>query len=717
MFQTIGRFTYRRRRAIVAAWLAVLLAGVALMGAVMPKLRAQPDGPARLESAQVSKYLHDVMDRGLEVVALVDDVDLALPEVRHDLHRQVARLAAIDGVHGVVEPFSHAHPGLVAEDGRGAVVVVQLDDHLRGRAYRDTVDAVVSGLRDLDAPSVRIGGTAVIDDEFAAAIEKDLAAEKKALPVAFLVMVVVLGGLIAAGLPLLIAFAAVAGTMFVLFAATGVTDVSVYAMNVVFMFGLGLGIDYGLLVVGRFREERARGASIEDAVVTSTSTAGRTVAFSALTVAASLAGLFAFDDPAYRSFGIAGIGVVMVALTAATTLLPALLAVLGRRIKPAPARRDGHRFASVARFVQRRALATVLVVGGALVAVALPFMSARFESGDARYLPRSSEARAVAMTMSERFPARGADPIHVVVLDATADEVAGYALAVERVPGVAGVSTWADTPDGTGVVSVVPHGTSQGANAQDLVHALRGGIAGQQVEVMVGGTAATLVDTKADTLSRLPWAFAIVAVATFVLLFLMTGSIAVPLQAIALTVLSLGATFGALVWGFQEGHLAGLLGFEAVGSLDLFMPVLIFIFAFGLSMDYEVFLLGRIKEIYDRTGDNDRAVAEGLQRTGGIVTSAALLIVIVFAGFAMGEVLGIKMLGFGLALAVAVDAVVVRTLLVPAAMKLLGDWNWWAPAPLRRLHDRFGLREAPDGDDVDHATQPGDAVAAEPVAV
>jgi RND superfamily putative drug exporter len=583
-------------------------------------------------------------------------------------------------------------PALVATDGQAGLVVVQLTGELDGAELEEAVDRVIETLRAADAPSIQIGGTAVIDHEFETAIERDLAAERKALPIAFVVMIVVLGGLIAAGLPLVIAFGAVAGSMFVLLAATGVTDISMYAMNVVFMFGLGLGIDYGLLVVSRFREERAAGASIPAAVELATATAGRTVAFSAMTVAASLAGLFAFDDPAYRSFGIAGIGVVTVSLLAAVTLLPALLGVLGRRIKPAPARRDGHRFARIAAVVQRRAVLTLVVVGGALVAVALPFLSARFEGGDARYLPRSSEARAVAMTLAERFPARGADPLRAVVEDGADDAaIRAYTARLETTPDVAGVTSW--TAGELTVIDVVPNGTSQGAEAQRLVDTLRSETA--EVDVLVGGTAAHLVDTKAHTAERLPIAIAIIAISTFVLLFLMTGSIAVPLKAIVMNVLSLGATFGALVWGFQDGHLSGLLGFDPVGSLDLFMPVLIFIFAFGLSMDYEVFLLGRIKEIYDRTGDNDRAVAEGLQRTGGIVTSAALLIVIVFAGFAMGEVLGIKMLGFGLALAVAVDAVVVRTLLVPATMKLLGHRNWWAPAPLRRFHQRFGLHEAP----------------------
>jgi putative drug exporter of the RND superfamily len=700
MFQSLGRFTYRHRRFVITAWLVVLVAGMALTGTVMSQLRTEPGGPPALESTQVMRLLHDAIDGGTDVVAVIDGVDLSSPAVRHRLRRTVEDVGTVDGVRNVVHPFTAGDPrgpdaegtqALISTDGRAGLVIAQLSDALEGAELQETVVRVAEALRTADAPTIEIGGSAMIDREFETAIERDLAAERKALPIAFVVLVLVLGGLIAAGLPLLIAFGAVAGSMFVLFAATGVSEVSMYAMNVVFMFGLGLGIDYGLLVVSRFREERAAGASIPDAVELATATAGRTVAFSAMTVAASLAGLFAFDDPAYRSFGIAGIGVVTVSLLAAVTLLPALLGALGRWIKPAPARRDGHRFARIAAIVQRRAVLTLVLVGGALIAVSLPFLSARFESGDARYLPRSSEVRSVAMTLTERFPARGADPIQVVVTDDVhAGALEAYTARIASLADVAAVTSW--TAGDVTVIDVVPKGTSQGAAAQELVETLRNETG--DIDVMVGGTAAHLVDTKAHTAERLPIAFAIIALSTFVLLFLMTGSIAVPLKAIVMNVLSLGATFGALVWGFQDGHLSGLLGFDPVGSLDLFMPVLIFIFAFGLSMDYEVFLLGRIKEIYDRTGDNDRAVAEGLQRTGGIVTSAALLIVIVFSGFAMGEVLGIKMLGFGLALAVAVDAVVVRTLLVPATMKLLGHHNWWAPAPLRRLHQRFGLHEA-----------------------
>jgi putative drug exporter of the RND superfamily len=693
MFHSLGRLAHRRRRLMIAIWAAVLLAGMALSATVMSRLTAHPEGGTRLESLRVAERLADLSGHGPSVVAVVDG-PAGDPALRREVEAATVDLTQDTAVVMVTDHYGTGSPALVATDGGATLVIVELAKGRPAGEHDAVTTRVAERLRAIDGADVTIGGSAVIDHEFAEAIEKDLAAEQKALPVAFVVMVVILGGLIAAGLPLLIAFGAVAGSMFVLMAATGATDVSVYALNVVFMFGLGLGIDYGLLLVSRFREERAAGADIARAVEVTVATAGRTVAFSALTVAAALAGLFAFPDPTFRSFGIAGMGVVAMAMASSLTLLPALLAVFGRRIKPAPARRDGHRFAAIARFVQRRAVPVVLVVGVGLAALAIPFLSARFETGDARWLPRSSEARAVAIALTDRFPARGADPVLIAAdVDHADPRVDAYVQRLQGHPAVAGAELWHDTPAGTTVIAAVPHGPSQGETAQALVRDLRAQRPDFPAEV--GGTAATLIDTKDDTAARLPYALGIIATATFVLLFLMTGSIAVPVKAIVMNVLSLGASFGALVWGFQDGHLAGLLGFEPVGSLDLFMPVLIFIFAFGLSMDYEVFLLGRIKEIYDQTGDNDHAVAAGLQRTGGIVTSAALLIVVVFAGFALGEVLGIKMLGFGLALAVVVDATIVRTLLVPATMKLLGGWNWWAPAPLRRIHQRFGLHEAP----------------------
>ncbi len=699
MFQKLGRFTYRRRRWIAAIWLVIFVGGIAMGGTAMKRLSSDMHGGNDAESQQVAERLRDLDPNGGRVVAIVDGASVDSPHVKSEVQAAAAELRARPDVKVVYDYYSTGMPALVAKDGQASLVAVELSKPADRNAGKATTDAVTERLRHIDAPTVKVGGDALLGAEFEHAAEKDLSkGESAALPIAMVAMIVIFGGVVAAGLPLIIAFVAVASCMFVLLAATGFTEVSVFAINVISMLGLGLGIDYGLLLVSRFKEERGAGREIPEAVERTVATAGMTVAFSGLTVATALAGLFAFDNPTFRSFGIAGIGVVTMSMAAALTLLPALLGLWGKRIKPAKAPkgvggdRDHGYFARLARIVQKRAVAVVAVVGIALAALAVPFLSARFQASDARSLPRSSETRAVALTMAERFPAVGAEPVKVIAdADASSPEVAAYAHRITGLAGVASVMPQPGTPSGMTVLDVYPKGASQGEQAELLVHELRG--LKPEFRTQVGGMAAMVADTKDSIASRLPLALAIIGVATFVLLFLMTGSIAVPVKAILMNLLSLGASFGGLVWVFQDGHLSNLLGFESMGAIDLFMPVLIFIFAFGLSMDYEVFLLSRIKEVYDETGDNDRAVQVGLQRTGRIITSAALLIVVVFAGFATGEVLMIKQLGFGLALAVIVDATIVRSLLVPATMKLLGDWNWWAPRPLRRLHERIGLKE------------------------
>jgi RND superfamily putative drug exporter len=470
------------------------------------------------------------------------------------------------------------------------------------------------------------------------------------------------------------------------------------------MLGIGLGIDYGLLMVNRFREERGRGLEVHGAVSATVSSAGTTVVFSALTVAVAMSGLFVFGVPLLTSFGIAGLSVVLLSMAAAVTLLPATMAVVGGRIKPSLPVPDAEgRFYRLARWVQHRPLTVAGAVGLLLVLLGLPFLSARFENGDARTLPRSSEVRATALMLAERFPARGTDPITVIAnTDADDPVFVAWFAGLSTSDGVVGASTRPGTPPGLTVVDLVPTGTSQGAQATAVVEQIR--TQPPAFGTHVGGPAAELLDVKAKLSARLPLAGAMVVLATLVLLFMMTGSLVVPIKAVLMNILSLGASLGAMVWVFQQGHLSGVLGFDSVGALDLWMPVLILIFAFGLSMDYEVFLLSRIKEVHDHTGDNDLAVAVGLQRSGRIITSAAALIVVVFAGFATGEVLAVKQLGVGLAIAVIVDATLVRTLLVPATMKLLGERNWWAPAPLRRFHQRHGLHEVPSASPAAHET-------------
>jgi RND superfamily putative drug exporter len=698
----LGSFVVRHRRAVMGVWLVIIIATATVGSSAFSALSSDFGAGDTTESGRVAQRLGDLAETGGEIAVVIDGIDIDDPAVAERVSTGVERLAAVDGVVSVVDPWSTGSPALRSTDGQAAVVVVTLAGDLDEEAELEVADQVERLADDIDAPEVLVGGDVLVGEQFAEASERDLLrGEAIALPIAIIVMAFLLGGLVAAGMPLLVALGGVVTTLAVLVGVSEVTDVSIFSVNVVNMLGIGLGIDYGLLVVTRFREERGRGLEVHEAVRRTVATAGTTVIFSALTVAVAMSGLFVFGVPLLTSFGIAGLGVVLLSMAAAVTLLPAVMAAVGRRISPVtPTVDDDGRFYRLARWVQRRPVAVAAGVTAVLLLLAVPFLSARFESGDARTLPRSSEVRATALVLSERFPARGTDPV-VVVTDTPADDpaVVTWLDSLQGRDDVAGVSVRPGTPPGTTVVDVVPTGTSQGDVALDLVQDIRGGDVG--VEVQVGGLAAELVDVKDILASRLPWAALVVVLATLVLLFLMTGSIVVPVKAVIMNILSLGASFGALVWIFQDGNLSGPLGFDSVGALDLWMPVLILIFAFGLSMDYEVFLLSRIKEVHDETGDNDRSVAVGLQRSGRIITSAAALIIVVFAGFAAGEVLAIKQLGVGLAIAVIVDATLVRMLLVPATMKLLGERNWWAPAPLRRFHERFGLHEPPSVAPVD----------------
>ena len=496
---------------------------------------------------------------------------------------------------------------------------------------------------------------------------------------------------------------------------------SIYSVNLTTALGLGLAIDYSLFIVSRFREELARGVSVPDAVVRAVETAGRTVAFSALTVAAWLSALLVFPLYFLRSFAYAGTAVVVVAAVGSIVSLPALLAVTGRRVdklqilkrRPAVAGRNGfwHRLATL---VMRRPVA----VGGAAIAVlfvlGLPFTKVNFGLPTASTLPKGTESRVVSEELARDFDGNTAEDFAVVLADlgdpsARTVELDAFARTVSAVPGIARVRALTGTyvagavaagPDArsadfqraTGTwLTVTPSVPMVSGAGEKVVQRLRSLDA--PFAFGVEGRGAELVDTKAAIFSRLPAALAIIAGITFVLLFLVFGSLLVPLKAIVLNLLSLSATFGAMVWIFQQGHLGSVLGITATGQLDVTMPILMFCIAFGLSMHYEVFLLSRIKEEHDLTGDNTHSVAMGLERTGRIVTAAAVLLAVTFIAFATSGVSIIKLFGLGLALAVVMDATIIRGLLVPAFMRLAGEANWWAPAPLKRIHERFGIKE------------------------
>jgi putative drug exporter of the RND superfamily len=576
------------------------------------------------------------------------------------------------------------------------VTVRRTDDPMTGHNTVQRVRGVLHNA--VPGAVVKVGGELAVSRDQMAATQSDLVkGELIALPILLLALLFVFRGWRSALMPVMSALVTVAGALLILFVATKIIDVGGYSIDVVALFGIALAVDYSLLIVSRFREERAADPDLDlAATVTRTvGTAGRTISFSALIVIASLAGLFVFNDPTFNSLAIGGIATVLVALAAGLTLVPALLGCWGRKIKPAQRRgTENGFFGQLARRVQRHPIIVAVAAAAILLVAGLPFLGASFSNGDPRTLPTSFESRAANDLLVAHFPGTQANPIQVVArVPASDPRVSAYAEQVRQLPGVANVSVEQGLSGAVSAINVTPAGSSQDATARQLVAQLRANPSGYQTYVT--GSAAFLVDFEHQIAQRLPYGLLLIGLATFVLLFLMTGSVLVPIKALIMNTLSLGATFGALVWIFQDGHLSGLFNFDAFGAIEVWVPVVVFVFAFGLSMDYEVFLLSRIKECHDEGCDSNTAVAKGLQRSGRIITSAAALVIIVFLGFAAGDSLGIKEMGLALAIAVAVDATIVRCLLVPATMTLLGNANWWAPAPLRRLHNRFGLREAP----------------------
>jgi putative drug exporter of the RND superfamily len=703
MLGAIGRFVYRRRRLVLLGWGILFVVGIAVGGTVFGHLK-DSNGAGSSESVQGAQLLDDASSTSVSLIAVVDGKPVDDPATRAAVVQASQSVAALPHVVDVVNAYDASDPRLRATDGSASLIVITLDETTNMATIKDDVAQVRKTLDDaVPGATVKVGGQLAAMSDQNDATQKDLVrGELIALPILLLALFLVFRGWRSALMPVMSALVTVAGALLILLAVTKIIDVGGYAIDVVALFGIALAVDYSLLIVSRFREERAAdpGGDLATAVSRTIGTAGRTISFSAMIVIASLAGLFAFGDPTFTSLAIGGIATVLVALAAGLTLVPALLGMWGRKITPAAPASDEGFFGRLARRVQRHPIIVAVATTAILLAAALPFLSAHYSNGDPRTLPTSFESRAVNDLLAANFPGTQANPIQVVArVPATDPRVTTYAEQIRQLPGVASVTIQQGLTGNVSAIDVTPTGASQDATAQRLVHDLRANPPPYQTYVT--GTAAFLIDFEQQITERLPYALLLIALATFMLLFLMTGSVLVPIKALIMNLLSLGATFGALVWIFQDGHLSGLLGFTAFGAIEVWVPVVVFVFAFGLSMDYEVFLLSRIKECHDEGCDSDTAVAHGLQRSGRIITSAAALVMIVFLGFAAGSSLGIKEMGLALAIAVAVDATLVRCLLVPATMTLLGKANWWAPAPLRRIYERFGLREAPA------AEQPG----------
>jgi RND superfamily putative drug exporter len=687
----------------LAAWALLFVVGMALGGQVFGHLKDSTGGSGS-ESVKGLNLMDDANPHGPNLMALIDGKLVDDPATRAAVLAAKAKVEKLAGVANVTTAYDVHDPRLRSTDGDASLMLIDVtktdtDDQMAMHRQVDEIRDALKGA--VPGATVRVGGDLAFSRDAMSQTQKDLLmGEAIAMPILLIALVLVFRGVRVALIPIAGALVTVAGAMLLLLGTTKVTDVGSYAVDVVTLFGIALAVDYSLLMANRFREQRAAGADVLEATSRTTEAAGRTITFSAMTVIASLAGLFAFGDPTFSSLAIGGIATVLFALAAGLTLVPALLAVCANHLGHMPRQVAGEGFfGRLARRVQKRPVIVAVATSAGLIALAIPFFGAVFSNGDPRTLPKSIESRQVADRLTDAFPAKQSDPVIVVGARPASDPaVAAYVKHLESLPGVAAVSIETGLRGNVSAIDVVPDGSVQGPVAQHLVSELRADRPGYTSYVT--GQAAYLVDFKHKIATRLPYAMGLIALATFVLLFLMTGSILVPLKALVMNTLSLGATFGALVWIFQDGHLSGLLGFESFGAIEVWVPIVVFVFAFGLSMDYEVFLLSRIKECYDECGNSDNAVANGLQRSGRIITSAAALVLIVFLGFAAGKSMGIKEMGLALAIAVVVDATIVRCLLVPATMTLLGDRNWWAPAPLRRLHDRFGLREAPSTIDV-----------------
>ncbi|MEJ7844444.1 MAG: MMPL family transporter [Acidimicrobiales bacterium] len=745
MLTRLAHLTVRRRRSVLVLALAFFAVAGTLGGGVPDRLTTGGFEDPAAESSRVEDVLTETFGGGSPNVVLLitapDGSSVDDPAVAAAGRAVVAELAAetVEGEPVVqVADYWSLPPGnpLRSDDGDRALVLARLP------GSEDAIDEAITDItprftRDDGPVTVAVGGQAEVFRAVGETIEGDLVrAELIAIPITIVLLVVVFGSVVAAALPLLIGALSVVGTFLILYGVTAFTDVSIYALNLTTALGLGLAIDYSLFVISRFREELQGGHEPHVAAVRTVRTAGRTVAFSALTVAASLSALLVFDIVFLRSFAWAGLAVAGLAGVFAVVVLPALLAVLGHRIDSltvfrrsttTPAEGFWYR---TARRVMRRPVPITAAVLVLLLAVGSPVLGLRLGLPDDRVLPASNESRTVQDVIRAEFSSAEAGAVSVVAgdLPAAAGERAAavdtYATTLAALPGVARVDAetgiYCGTAGGVGElncepgqllidgasdaslgerlardgatnVSVVPSVEPLSLEGEELVDAIRS--TGAPFEVLVGGQSAQLVDSKSSLYDDLPLALAIIAVITFVLLFLMFGSVLLPLKALALNVLSLSATFGVMVWVFQDGNFSDVLGFTATGSIVTTMPVLMFCIAFGLSMDYEVFLLSRIAEEHRAGADDATAVAVGLQRTGRIVTAAAVLISVVFLAFATSGVSFIKLFGIGLTLAVLLDAFVIRGTLVPAFMRLAGGANWWAPGPLRRFHDRFGLSE------------------------
>jgi uncharacterized membrane protein YdfJ with MMPL/SSD domain len=703
MFDALARLADRRARRIGLFAIVFFLAADAIGGSVAERLDPYGADDPETEAVEAREQLRDAGLRVPGVIVLVEDAPVAKPATRGRVLAVARELQARGDVQSVTSYYDTRSRDLVSNDGDSTYLAVALkptDDKEVQEAGAEIADQLAG------RPGVVVGGTAVAQEQVNKQVEEDLKkAEMLAFPLLLLLSFVFFRSLVAALLPVMIGVLAIVGTFLILRVASEFGSISIFALNLTTGLGLGLAIDYSLFVVSRYREEIAKDGPGLAAMRRVMATAGRTVFFSSLTVAAALASLLVFPQRFLYSMGLGGSLVVLLAALISLTVLPAVLTLLGTRVNSlaprflqrraeADARPDEAGFwYRLSRFVMRRPAPIATLSALFLIVLGLPFFGIKFNTVDPTVLPEEASARQAYDKLKTQFPPARDVPILVSAEGANQQGSAQLAARIRRIDGIVAVSPPQSLRGDVTVIQAISASSFNSEASQSTVEQVRNLQAPPGATVLVGGATADFIDFQGSLTRHLPIAFAIIVVTTLVILFLMTGSVVLPIKSLIMNVLNLSAVFGLLVLIFQDGRLEGLLDYSSPGAIEQTMPILLFAVAFGLSTDYAVFLLSRIKEARDNGASDSESVAIGLERTGRIVTAAALLFAIAIGAFATSQIIFIKQNGVGTALAVLIDASIIRALLVPSLMELLGKWNWWAPAPLRRVYERWGISE------------------------
>ena len=697
MFEKLGHVMFKRRKSAVILFIVGILVAGGFGSMAFSRLDSGGYSDPNSDSYKVYTYLTEELKLSDPAVVIIVDsgsTDVTDPVVAQKgiaLEKKIAQEA------GVTKTLSYWTSGgeatLKSSDGKAAYILVYgegeaftPESQKLGKVMQEKYDGSYEGL------TLYAGGVGVVGHAITKKISDDLKiAELISIPLTFILLVLVFGALAASAMPLIVGVAAILGAFFILYLFTLFTTVSIYALNLTTGMGLGLGIDYALLMVNRFREELHRGKSVEDSIVTTMATAGKTVFYSGMTVLVTLLSLTFFPLPFLQSFGYAGVSVVALAVIGALFGLPPIMALLGDRIdkgvvrKSAITPKEDGRWAKTARLVMKRPVSAVVLSMVILGIMAAPITNIKFSQGDSRMLPADNKAAFATALQAERFPGQTGTPIEIIIKDGAnkLEEINVYTAKVGQVPGIVAVLPPQTIGNDVRVIAyqeMLP----RTPESQELIHNVRN--VDSPDGTLVGGVAADYTDSQ-DGISRtLPWALAWIVLSVLVLIFVFTGSIILPIKAVILNFLSLGATMGALTWIFVDGNMQWLVGsFTVTGTLDTSIVILIAVVVFGLSMDYELFLLSRIREEHLAGKSNIESVAIGLQRSARIITAAAVLLAVVFGAFVTSGVTSIKTMGFGVALAVMLDATIVRGLLVPALMRLFGENNWWAPKWMQRF--------------------------------